>query len=441
MHMYSIRSFRSVWRYRWLPALMACATAGLAQGGPAAPPAVTLADVFRLAATQPAIAAAEARARAAAGSRTTARSLGNPMLDYRIEQASAVGPTGSAPAIERESMLTASFPLDAVYRWGPRAGRANSEYRAAQADVAATRQRVLLEAARAYHRVGVAQVSLSVSRDLAAWLDSLVAYNRARVREGVAAESDLIRSEVERGRAGASAALMVAELAHARADLAQFLPDGAAQTASLVVAVPNRPLPLPAESPAVAVNPELRAARERAAGAASGLTTERLSIIRQVDATIGTKHMGGATAVVVGASLPFPLFDQNRGEMARASGERAAAQQELIAAERRIRADVAAAQSAADALTASAAALSTPVAGGAPDFLQKADEGRRIALGAYREGAAPLMQLLDAARAWGEAHIAFAQLIAAQRDSVFELLASLGIDLTTTPLSSDGTSR
>ena len=360
------------------------------------------------------------------------------MLDYRVEQASAARP---APAIEREAMLTATLPLDAFYSWGPRASRAGAEYRAAQSDLAATRQRVLLEAARAYHRVGVAQVGASVSRDLASWLDSLVAYNRARVREGVAAEVDLLRSEVERGRASVNVALMEAELARARADLSQFLPDVVGRPAALVVAVPNRPLSLPAESPTMPVNPELRSARERAAGAASGLTMERLSIIRNVGATIGTKYMGGATALVVGASLPFPLFDQNRGEMARASGERDAAQQDLIAVERRVRGDAAAAQAAAGALTASAAELATPTAGGAPDFLQKADEGRRIALGAYREGAAPLIHLLDAARARGEAHVAFAQLIAAQRDSVFSLLAALGIDLMSTPLSPDSTSR
>ena len=439
MHTHSIRSFRRTWRCRWLPTLMACATSGLAQGAPAAStPTVTLADVFRLVGSQPEIAAAQARARAAGGSRTTARSLANPMLDYRVEQASAARP---APAIEREAMLTATLPLDAFYSWGPRASRAGAEYRAAQSDLAATRQRVLLEAARAYHRVGVAQVGASVSRDLASWLDSLVAYNRARVREGVAAEVDLLRSEVERGRASVNVALMEAELARARADLSQFLPDVVGRPAALVVTVPNRPLSLPAESPTMPVNPELRSARERAAGAASGLTMERLSIIRNVGATIGTKYMGGATALVVGASLPFPLFDQNRGEMARASGERDAAQQDLIAVERRVRGDAAAAQAAAGALTASAAELATPTAGGAPDFLQKADEGRRIALGAYREGAAPLIHLLDAARARGEAHVAFAQLIAAQRDSVFSLLAALGIDLMSTPLSPDSTSR
>lgn len=419
-------------------AVTAPAQGAHAQGAPGAATsaALSLADVFRTIATQPSIAAADARLRAAAGSRTTARSLGNPLIGYQVEQAS----TGIAPTIERESMLMATIPLDPLYRWGPRTRGAGADYRAAAGDARATRQRVLLDAARAYHRVGVAQVSVAVGRDLVAWLDSLVTYNAARVREGAAAEADLIRAEVERGQTGATLALMEAELARARGDLTQFLPEGlAAQPVAVVV--PLRPLPMPAASATNVVNPELLAARERAAAAGAGLTIERMSIIRQADAMIGTKTMAGTRALVIGASLPFPLFDQNRGEIARASGEREAMRQELLGTERRIRADVIAAQASVDALTASAVQISAPTAAGAPALLQKADDARRIALGAYREGAVPLVHLLDAARAWGEAHIAFAQLIAAQRDSVFALLESLGIDLTSTPLSADGTSR
>lgn len=419
-------------------AVTVCAQGAHAQGAPGAATSasLSLADVFRTIATQPSIAAADARLRAAAGSRTTARSLGNPLIGYQMEQASS----GTAPIIERESMLMATIPLDPLYRWGPRARRAGADYRAATGDARATRQRVLLDAARAYHRVGVAQVSVTVGRELVAWLDSLVLYNAARVREGAAAESDLIRAEVERGQAGANLALMEADLARARGDLAQFLPDGlAAQPVAVVV--PLRPLARPAALATGVVNPELLAARERAAAAGAGLTAERLSVIRQADAMIGTKTMGGASALVIGASLPFPLFDQNRGEIVRASGEREVARQELLGTERRIRAEVIAAQASVDALTASAVQISAPTSAGAPALLQKADDARRIALGAYREGAVPLVHLLDAARAWGEAHIAFAQLIAAQRDSVFALLESLGIDLTSTPLSVDGTSR
>lgn len=456
---------RSAWRglsagvVTGVIAAMLAGTA-IAQGAPPSPLArtMTLAEVFRMISTQPALAAAEARARAARGSRTTARSLGNPMLGYQVVSAST---KSGAPMLDREAMATATLPLDALYQWWPRADRGDAAVRAALSDVAATRQRVLVEAARAYHRLGVAQVAVSVSRDLAAWLDSLVSYNRIRVREGVASESDLIRSELERGRAGATVALMEADLARARADLAQFVPDALARGPALVAVVPDRPMPLPAEAvpgansgragdssaddPMIAValraNPELRAARERELAASAGVSLERLSIVRRADATVGTKSVGGATALVLGASLPLPLFDQNRGEIARASGERDAVREEFQAVERRVRADVAASRDAAVVLVASATELASPGSGGGPQFLQRADEARRIALGAYREGGTPLIQLLDVARAWGDAHMTFVQLIAAQRDSVFALLASLGIDLTSTPLPLDGSSR
>ena len=443
-----------------LTALMAGSTAGLAQGAASAVPqrATTLAELFRMVAVQPEVAAAEARARAAQGSRTTARLIGNPMLEYRVENASK----GSlAPMLEREAMATATLPLDGLYQWWPRAGRADADVRAAQSDAAAVRQRVLVDAARAYHRLGTAQIGVAVNRDLLAWLDTLLAYNRARVREGAAAESDLIRSEIERGRAGAALALTEAELARARADLAQFVPDAFTRQSALVAVVPDRPMELPAApgpvsqlarfgetqsddqmiADALRANPAVRAARERESSAAAGLNVERLSFVRRADATVGTKYVGGATSFVVGASLPFPLFDQNRGEVARASADRDVMRQELLGAERRVRADVVAARDAAIALSRSATELAAPAAGGTPRFLRQADEVRRIALGAYREGATPLMQLLDAARAWGEAQMAFAQLMAAQRDSVLSLLASLGIDLSSTPLPLDGTSR
>jgi len=417
---------------------MATAATASAQDAPAgaARAALSLAEVFRYVTTQPVVMAADARVRAAAGSRTTARSLGNPLIGYQVEQASP----GVNPILEREAMLTATIPLDPLYRWGPRRSRANADYRAAVGDAAATRQQVLLDAARAFHRVGAAQVAVTVGRDLVAWLDSLVVYNAARVREGAAAEADLIRAEVERGQAGAALAFMEADLARARSDLAQFLPDEfAAQPVS--VSVPTAPLAIPRTTQARSSHPELVAARERVSGAAAGVTAERLSIVRQADAMVGTRTMAGTSSLVIGASLPFPLFDQNRGEIARASAEREVARQDLIGTERRIRAQVAAAEAAVAALTASALRIASPTPGGGPDLLQKADDARRISLGAYREGAIPLMQLLDAARAWGEAHMAFAQLIAAQRDSAYALLAALGADLSSTPSLTDGTSR
>jgi cobalt-zinc-cadmium efflux system outer membrane protein len=148
--------------------------------------------------------------------------------------------------------------------------------------------------------------------------------------------------------------------------------------------------------------------------------------VRQLGATIGTKRSAGSTSLIAGVSLPFPLLDQNRGELARASAEREAAMFELAAQERVVRAELSGAAEAARLLTERATSLAR---GGPAGYLARANEARRIALGAYREGAVPLIQVIDAARAWAEARLAFYQTMYAQHESVLDLLVAEGVDL------------
>jgi outer membrane protein TolC len=136
--------------------------------------------------------------------------------------------------------------------------------------------------------------------------------------------------------------------------------------------------------------------------------------------------------------LPIPLFDRNRGEVARATAEREAAEFELAAQQRAVQAEVSGAFQAARLLTERATALaagdSLPSGAGratAVAYLARADEARRIALGTYREGAVSLLQVLDAARARGDARLAFFRTLFAQHQSVFALLAAEGIDVST----------
>jgi outer membrane protein, heavy metal efflux system len=129
-------------------------------------------------------------------------------------------------------------------------------------------------------------------------------------------------------------------------------------------------------------------------------------------------------------SMPLPIFDPNRGEIARASAERDVATFELAARERTARAELAGAHEAARLLTERASLLASAT-NGRPSLLARADEARRIALGAYREGAVPLLQVIDAARAWGDARLMFYEMLYAQHESVAALLVARGDDLFT----------
>ncbi|MEO8624037.1 MAG: TolC family protein, partial [bacterium] len=237
---------------------------------------------------------------------------------------------------------------------------------------------------------------------------------------------------LERDRATADASMQEAELAQARAELSTFLgSSGRARTASLRVALDDAPLALPAFDdadaiPASAARPDVQAARERLDAASAGITAEQRSIVRQLGATIGTKQMAGTTSMIAGFALPIPLFDTNRGEIRRATAERDAAGYEVVNRERMAAAEVSGALEAARILTESTTRLSR---GGDESFLARADEGRRITLGAYREGAVPLLQVMDAARAWGDARMTFYRTLFAQHQSVLTLLVASGHDL------------
>ncbi len=382
-----------------------------------------------VAARYPSLEAARARVRAARGSRSTAGTLGNPILMYQVDNQPLPG--RAAPPMDREIMLTAMLPLEPLYQRWSRVSGANAEVRAAEADAQADRQRIELDATRAFYRMARAQVALAAARDLTAWLDSVVAYNRSRVKEGVAAEADLIRSELERDRAEADATMQEADLARARADLSVFL--GEPTAASFLVAALDAPLTLPDVSPtsrAGTTRPDIRAARERVAAAGAGVITERTNLIRQLGLTVGTKRTSGTTSLIAGVSIPFPLFDQNRGAIARAAAEREAATFDLAAQERIGRAEIVGASESARLLTERAGLLAGAARG--QGYLARADEARRIALGAYREGAVPLIQVIDAARAWGEAQLVYHQILYAQHESVVQLLVAEGQDVAST---------
>ena len=161
------------------------------------------------------------------------------------------------------------------------------------------------------------------------------------------------------------------------------------------------------------------------------MSTERRLLFREAGLTIGAKQMMGTNSMIAGLSVPFPLLDQNRGEVARATAERDVARYDLASAERAARADIAGTTRAAQLLTGPATALAQS---GPNGLLGRADEMRRIALGAYREGAIPLVQVLDAARAWGDTRLTFYKTLYLQHQTVLALVVATGGDLFSAPL-------
>lgn len=408
--------------------------------------ALTLREVLDSAAARyPAVLAAQARVRSAEGSRITAGLIANPVVGYQVQSNAnpPLGP-GLGATFNQQRTATVTLPLEAIFQRGPRVRRADAEIRAAENEALATRRRATLDAAQMFYRAALAQVGVATSRSLVLWLDSLVAYNRARVAEGAAAGADLIRTQLERDRAAADVTVQEAELARARATLSTFSGMPAADSATFVVTDPL-PFSIPSDlggtalgpasasladapeamPPALSERPDVRAARERVTAAGASIAAERTLIVRQLGLTAGMVRAFGTTSLVAGLSLPLPLFDVNRGEIARAKADRDAARYELAAREQAAAAEFAGAAEAAKLLTNRTRALLY----GPETFLSRADEARRIALGAYREGAVPLFQVIDAARAWNAARLTYYGTLYAQQQAVLALVIAAGRDL------------
>jgi cobalt-zinc-cadmium efflux system outer membrane protein len=385
--------------------------------------------IRRVLETHPRVRTAAEAVRASRGSRLTARSWANPTLNYQVEDEPATTAHGT-PLVERKVMAFAMVPLEPIYQLPSRSARASAEVRRADANLQEIRRQLVIGSANAFYRVAMSHVAVDAGEDVRGWLDSLVSYTQARVKEGAAAEADLIRLEVERGRVETDLAMARVELMRARGDLGVLVgidsvdvvppPDSAARAtalppldALLAVARRNRP-------DVVAADAAVDATR-------AGVAVERSAIVREIGAMAGVMEMAGRRSLMAGVSLPFPLFDQNRGEVQRASAERRAAEFERSLVGRQVNADVATAY-------ASVRELSAVVRRLGPGFVRRAEEGRRIAEGAYREGATPLIQVLDAARAFADARMLYYRALFAWRQSIVELNAAIGSEeLTTLP--------
>lgn len=401
---------------------------------------LTLPMVVQAAArTHPLVLAAEGRLLAARGGRRAAGTIANPVLTYQVENAAFPG--RAAPLnLPQETSTYATLPLEPLWQRGARVGTANGFVQAAEADLIMTRRMVTLDAARAYHRAALLQASVAASSDVVVGLDSLVRYTGIRAREGAAAEGDVLRLQVERDRVSTDRALQEAELAQARAALQPYLTNADIQAElaldelpvieAVTTATPSTPtlaglggLPPRAAlaSSALAGRPDVLAARARARAASSDVSLQRALAVRQLGATFGSKRTAGTSTMIAGLSIPLPLFDRNRGEVERARGERIAAEQEVRWTERRASAEVLGAYDAAMILTKQVDALQR-------DFLSRAEESRRVALAAYREGAVPLLQVLDATRTLADARLAFYRARYAQQDAVLALHVAAGLD-------------
>ena len=367
------------------------------QEGPAREP-ITLAEVLAAGRVQsPQVAAARSREQAAVAAAGVAGRWTNPAIEFRSENWGA-----PSPGLLHDSFATVTQRLELGGKRGARRGAALAGAETARADAFATTRAVegelaarFLEAVRLRDRAGI----LAEQRDA---LHELVRVLARRVAEGFAPDADRARLAAE--RATVAIAVTRAETAADRAflDLRSLaaLPEGAT-TAMLTrpdpVALPVGDAETLAAG-AASARPDVRSAAARVETAERALGLQNSLRVPDLTVNTGLKRTLDTNTGVFALAVDLPFLDRNQVAVTRARGEVHAAELERDFVTRRAEADAIAALRTARRLAGAAADAEA-------QLVAPATVAHAAMRSAFDLGAADILLVVDAERAFADARL------------------------------------
>jgi len=355
-----------------------------------------------LAAAQAALDAASARARQAGA-------LTNPLVSYAYEQTSAGGQRTS------QSIAALEQPLELTGVRGARRGAALLRREAAEADLRAAEGLLVFDVTRAYALAEAADERLALAARAATAFERAQRVTVARLAAGDVSGYQARRIGLESARYAALRA--EASLARRTAYLSLASLTGfPADSLMLSGLAPPESLPSPLTALsldsivalAVRQRPELLAAGRQAAAAladARAAGRERIPVPIAAAGWKTERAIGGARldGFVAGISLPLPFWDRRGGAVAAADADARRRAAELDMVRRRVVREAVEAYAAVRAVDEELEQLRSALGAEAAAALRAAES-------AYLEGEIPLIEWLDAVRAYHEAESIFATL-------------------------------
>ena len=170
---------------------------------------------------------------------------------------------------------------------------------------------------------------------------------------------------------------------------------------------------------ALANRPDLRAAQLGITAADSQYQLAKANGKQDVTVASNYSHVNALSAVTFSVSIPLPIFDRNQGEIARTHVAMTQAQQQQAAARGQVLTDV---KDAYEALQESDRVARYFRSG----YLDVSQRNRDISEYAYRRGATPLLDFLDAERSYRATQLAYRQALAAYLQALEQLREAVG---------------
>lgn len=362
-------------------------------GAALAEPAPPFRELLRQAqTTAPRLAEARAEIARAEGLARQARAIPNPTVGVEVENFSA---SNGLQIAETTASVEQTIELGGKRSARISAGRADVEAarrRAArvQAEYAFDLAAAYAEAEGAERRLQLAAEGLELAQE-----DGRI----ATVLVDAGREADLRRVQaqaaVQAARAGVDEAKAARATAFSNLTALAGAPAPITSIPASLLDEADRVFPAPEPSPLT--SPSYLAAEAEREAAARRVRVERAQAVPDVTVSVGVRRMQeeDATAMVAGVSMPFPIFDRNRGNIS-------AARAELNAAEARLNAARLDAEAAARSGVARVTAAETRLAA-AREGERTAEEAYRLTRLGYEGGKLALVELLSARRALTEA--------------------------------------
>lgn len=322
----------------------------------------------------------------------------NPTVNFLSEDFGGSRPAGSVsePLVQPQTTLQFSQLIELGGKRTARQRLANLNRELSEWDYETARIDVLTEVNRAFTDVLAAQETVALTDDTTRLVTQVHENVGARVAAGVVSPIEETRASVALAGVRAEGARARRALDAARARLALLWGSATPAFASAVGSLKAEPPPLPAVgalTTLLAQNPHLARWSAELAQREAVVAVERAKGVIDVAVSAGYRRFTqiDSNAIVVGASIPLPVFDRNKAGIEEARNRLAKGHEERRAAEARVGAMLADAYAALASAHDDATSLRTAVLPGAQQTFDAVSEG-------YRLGRFGFLDVLDAQR-------------------------------------------
>ncbi|HKY29591.1 MAG TPA: TolC family protein [Pyrinomonadaceae bacterium] len=337
--------------------------------------------------------------------------------------------SGETPANRlHEYGISVTQPIELGNRKARRMEVAERTVSVSEARLTGVLRRQLFDLKRTYYESVLARMLLGIEQENRDNFEGLVKFNTVRFEEGYIAEGDLLKVRLERTKFDFAVANAELALRRTKIRLLELIGEADFERATKVD-ISNR-LQVPAvelnlsqlKEAALANRPEIKVAEAELALAQSSIKLERSRAKGEVTPYVGYKRVGVDNTVLAGVTVPLPIGNRNQSGIARAEAEEKVSDTNLQIVRNGTLAEVEAAYRAYETAREQVRAYET-------GLLKQADESREIQLGAYQEGAAELITLIEAQKTRTEVRANYYRAIFEYYTSIFQLELATGTDI------------